>query len=58
MAFSHGAHKALLTDFLDAIDEEREPAVSGREALRVQVLIEAILQSAAEGRAVQVPQLR
>jgi UDP-N-acetyl-2-amino-2-deoxyglucuronate dehydrogenase len=54
MAFSHEAHKALIVDFLDAIDEDREPAVSGREALRVQVLIEALLRSAAERRAVKV----
>ena len=54
MAFSHEAHMALITDFLDAIDEDREPVVSGREALKVQVLIEALLRSAGEGRAVEV----
>ena len=54
MAFSHEAHKALVSDFLDALDEGREPMVSGREALRVQVLIEAILESAATGRAVEI----
>jgi predicted dehydrogenase len=56
MAFSHEAHKALITDFLDALDEGRDPLVSGREAVRVQVLIEAILQSAAEGRVIEVRQ--
>jgi UDP-N-acetyl-2-amino-2-deoxyglucuronate dehydrogenase len=54
MAFSHEAHKALLTDFLAAVREKREPAVSGREAVKVQVLIEAILQSSAAGRAVSI----
>jgi predicted dehydrogenase len=54
MAFSHEAHKALIIDFLDALDQNREPVVSGREALRVQVLIEALLRSAAEHRAVKV----
>ncbi|HEX2555878.1 MAG TPA: Gfo/Idh/MocA family oxidoreductase [Microvirga sp.] len=54
MAFSHEAHKALIADFLDAIDEGRDPLTTGREAIRVQVLIEAILQSAAEGRVVTV----
>ena len=54
MAFSHEAHKALLTDFLDAIDENRDPVVSGREAVKVQVLIEAILHSSAEGRPVEL----
>jgi predicted dehydrogenase len=54
MAFSHEAHKALIVDLLDALDQNREPVVSGREALRVQVLIEALLRSAAERRAVKV----
>ena len=54
MAFSHEAHKALIADFLDALDGNREPEVSGREALKVQVLIEALLRSAADGRAVAV----
>jgi UDP-N-acetyl-2-amino-2-deoxyglucuronate dehydrogenase len=51
MAFSHEAHKAVITDFLDALDEGRDPLVSGREALKVQMLIEAILRSSASGRA-------
>jgi UDP-N-acetyl-2-amino-2-deoxyglucuronate dehydrogenase len=54
MAFSHEAHKALLADFLDALDQDRDPTVSGREALKVQVLIEAMLRSAAEGRPVEL----
>lgn len=54
MAFSHEAHKALITDFLDAVDDNRLPAVHGREALRVQLLIEALLRSAAERRAVEL----
>jgi UDP-N-acetyl-2-amino-2-deoxyglucuronate dehydrogenase len=54
MAFSHEAHKALITDFLDAIAERRDPFVSGREAVKVQVLIEAILRSSEEGRAVAI----
>jgi predicted dehydrogenase len=54
MAFSHEAHKALIVDVLDALDEDREPVVSGREALKVQVLIDALLRSATERRAVKV----
>jgi predicted dehydrogenase len=54
MAFSHEAHKALIADFLAAVRDRREPAVSGREAVKVQVLIEAILESSAQGRAVPV----
>ena len=52
MDFPHDAHQALITDFLDAIDEGRLPVTHGREVLKVQLLIEAILRSAAEGRAV------
>ena len=54
MAFSNDAHRALIGDFLDAIEERRDPLVSGREALKVQRLIEALLRAAAEGRTVAV----
>jgi predicted dehydrogenase len=56
MAFSHEAHKALITDFLDALDEGRPPVVSGREALKVHRLIEALLESSASGRMVEIPE--
>ena len=39
---------------LDALDADREPAISGREALKVQRLIEALLRSAESGRAEEV----
>jgi UDP-N-acetyl-2-amino-2-deoxyglucuronate dehydrogenase len=55
MAFSHEAHKALIVDFLDAVEAGREPAVSGREALKVQLLIEALLQSSDSGEALTIP---
>lgn len=54
MAFPHDWHKALLTDFLDALDEGRPPRVTGREALAVHQLIDALLASARDGRAVEV----
>ncbi len=50
MAFSHDAHKAMIVDFLDAIEQGRDPAVSGREALKVQGLIEALLASSQTGQ--------
>jgi UDP-N-acetyl-2-amino-2-deoxyglucuronate dehydrogenase len=56
MAFSHEAHKALITDFLDAVDQGRDPVVSGREAVKVQVLIESLLRSSAEERPIDVKQ--
>ena len=54
MAFSHQAHKALIADFLDAIDQGRDPEVSGREALKVHLLIEALLASAESGKTVML----
>jgi len=54
MAFSHEAHRALIEDFLAAVREGRDPAVSGRKALAVHRLIEAILDSSATGRVVEL----
>ncbi len=56
MAFSHEAHKALMADFLDAVDEGRAPRASGRSALGVQALIDAILASSASGAPVDLPE--
>jgi predicted dehydrogenase len=47
MAFSHDAHRAVLSDFLDAIEQGRDPAVPGEEALATQRVIEAILERGA-----------
>jgi UDP-N-acetyl-2-amino-2-deoxyglucuronate dehydrogenase len=54
MAFAHDQHRAVIADFLDAIDNKREPAISGQEALRVHRLIDALLLSAASGKTVKV----
>jgi predicted dehydrogenase len=50
MAFPHHHHRAVIADFLDSLDEGREPRVSGREALKVHRLIDALLRSAGTGR--------
>jgi predicted dehydrogenase len=55
MAFPHDWHRSLITDFLDALDEGRPPRVTGREALRVHRLIDSLLRSSRERRAVEVP---
>jgi predicted dehydrogenase len=52
MAFDHGPHRALLLDFVDAVRDNRDPAVCGRSALAVQRVIDAILASARSGQAV------
>jgi predicted dehydrogenase len=46
MAFPHDWHRGVLADFLDAIEEDRQPRVSGAEAIKVHRFIDRILQSA------------
>jgi predicted dehydrogenase len=43
MGFSHHPHRALLTDFLDAVETGRDPAITGEDALATQRVIDAIL---------------
>ena len=45
MAFSNEAHRTLLTEFLDALEQDRPPINSGRAALLVHDLIDAVLES-------------
>lgn len=54
MAFSHQHHRRLIEDFLDAVRTGREPLPSGRSALAVHGLIDAMLESSASGRPVDV----
>jgi UDP-N-acetyl-2-amino-2-deoxyglucuronate dehydrogenase len=54
MAFPHHHHRAVLEDFLDAIEKDRDPAVTGREALKVHRLIAAILRSSETGERARV----
>jgi len=52
MAFDHGPHRTVIHDFLDAVRDARAPAVTGRSALAVHAVIEAIIASSASGRPV------
>jgi UDP-N-acetyl-2-amino-2-deoxyglucuronate dehydrogenase len=45
MAFTHEAHRGVLVEFLDALDAGRAAVNSGRAALRVHYLIDALLES-------------
>lgn len=45
MDFPHDAHRALIADFLDAIEQGRDPQVTGEEALATQRLIAEILRA-------------
>jgi predicted dehydrogenase len=54
MAFSHEPHRALIEEFLCAIDERREAMNSARSGLAVQQLIDALLASGRAPREVQL----
>jgi UDP-N-acetyl-2-amino-2-deoxyglucuronate dehydrogenase len=54
MAFPHDYHRAVIGDFLDAIEQDRDPAISGREALNVHRLIDALLAASVERTTVAV----
>jgi len=43
MNFAHDAHRALIGDFLDAIEQDRDSAIPGEEALATQRVIENII---------------
>jgi predicted dehydrogenase len=45
MAFEHTAHRAVLQDFSSAVQSGTAPAVTGRSALGVQQVIDAIMVS-------------
>jgi len=45
MAFPHDWHRGVLADFLDAIEQNREPRISGAEGLKVHRFIDQLLQT-------------
>lgn len=45
MAFANDAHRAVLSEFLDAVDQRRAPVNDGHAALLAHDLIDAVLQS-------------
>lgn len=54
MAFPHDWHRSLHEDFLDAVEERREPRVSGREALNVHRLIDSVIAASTTGKTIQL----
>ncbi len=54
MAFDHAPHRSVLLDFIDAVQQGRPPAVTGRSALAVQRVIEAWMASSYSGSAVEL----
>ena len=54
MAFSHAWHQAVIEDFADALQSRRDPTITGRSALAVHALIDAINLSDKTGQRVTV----
>ncbi|MEO3388736.1 Gfo/Idh/MocA family oxidoreductase [Mesorhizobium sp. CAU 1741] len=54
MAFPHDYHRAVMADFAQAIREDRDPKVTGEEALRVHRLIDALIETGRTGSAVRI----
>lgn len=54
MAFPHDWHRAVMADFVQAIRTDREPKVTGEEALKVHRLIDALIETGPTGAPVRV----
>lgn len=54
MAFSHAWHQAVIEDFADALQSRRDPTITGRSALAVHAVIDAINRSAKTGQRITV----
>jgi predicted dehydrogenase len=54
MAFDHAAHRAVLQDFVRAIQTGGTPAITGRSALATQQVIDAIVRSSHTGASVSL----
>ncbi len=54
MAFTHAWHRDVIEDFSDAIRSQGAPCVTGREALRVHALIDALIDSSKNRRVCEV----
>lgn len=54
MAFPHDYHRAVMADFVEAIATDRDPRVTGEEALRVHRLIDALVETGRSGAMVEV----
>lgn len=54
MAFTHAWHQAIIENFADAVAGKTTPACTGQQALLVHAVIDALVRSSAEGRAVHL----
>jgi len=54
MAFPHDYHRAVMADFVEAIRNDRDPKVTGEEALKVHRLIDALIETGKSGEKARV----
>lgn len=54
MDFPHDWHKAQIVEFIDAVQNDRQPVSNGHSGLNVHRLIDALLLSSKEGRLIRV----
>lgn len=54
MAFSHASHRALIADFVEAVQQQRPPKVAGEDVLCVHHLIDALIASGRTGMPTQI----
>jgi predicted dehydrogenase len=54
MAFTHDWHQSILSDFVAALRDNHAPVASGREALRAQKLIDAMIESSRTDRTIHI----
>lgn len=54
MAFTHAWHQGIIEDFADALANKRPPMATGREALLVHDLIDALVLSSKKERAISI----
>ena len=54
MAFTSSWHAGVIADFADALTQQRPPMITGREALKVHRLIDALVESSDQKRAASV----
>ncbi|MFK5978747.1 MAG: Gfo/Idh/MocA family oxidoreductase [Rhizobiaceae bacterium] len=57
MAFSCDLHRTVMLNFADAISRGKNPEITGREAMAVHNLIDAIALSSREGRGVLIEEI-
>ena len=54
MAFSHEGHRRMIEAFIEAVRSGAQPLASGRSALPVHALIDAMLESSAKGTTLEL----